>query len=114
VTLNELGAFELEVELPKDAALGNYIITVDGERNYYSNSAYNFLVAEYEKPDFSISLSGKKQTVILGQEEVKVEVSADYYAGTPLSQATGKYTLRYEPYFFDGGKTKGYIFGDRK
>gem|GEM_PF-2083274 len=110
--VNALGAFEMEFPIPQDAALGTYVVTL-GEQDYYSTAAYSFLVAEYEKPDFSINLSGKKDTVILGQEEVKVSVDAQYYAGTSLSQATGKYRLSFEPYYFDGGKTKGYIFGER-
>jgi len=70
-------------------------------------------VAEYEKPDFGVTLSGPENAIVT-QSETKIEVGAEYYTGIPLSLANGKYTLSSQPYSFDGGKTKGYIFGDER
>lgn len=101
---NTLGAFDFSFELPSDAKLGNYTILI-------GNDTQTFGVEEYEKPDFKVQTSSVKPYYTFGNDAV-IEVQWEYYIGLPVSQGEGSYTLSSTPFYFDGGKTTWYTFGE--
>jgi len=110
VALNTLWAFVFEMPLLEDTPLGTYRVSI--EEGWYWPTSYEFLVAAYEKPDFSVQVSTHKD-VYTFSDQILVDISAQYYAGSSLRNATGEYVLKASPYFFDGGKTNGYIFWEQ-
>ncbi|MDD5770106.1 MAG: alpha-2-macroglobulin family protein, partial [Candidatus Gracilibacteria bacterium] len=106
VYLNSLGAFNVNFDLKNDANLGNYNITI-GQNNL------NFAVEEYQKPDFKVGTKSQNDSYLYGNN-AKIDIEGEYYIGLPLSNGEGKYSLSSSEFYFDGGKTTGYDFGEQQ
>ncbi|HKP71946.1 MAG TPA: MG2 domain-containing protein, partial [Pyrinomonadaceae bacterium] len=100
VTLSSRGTFSGELDIPEDAPLGNYTInaaTGDGSATGY------FQVEEYKKPEYKVSVSVPQRFAPVGSQ-VKFNVSARYFFGSPVTRADVKYYVyreRYYHYFAD-------------
>jgi len=100
MTLSSRGTFSGEVDIPEDAPLGNY--TVTAATDYGTASGY-FEVQEYKKPEFKVTVSAPQRFVPTGAQ-MKFNVSARYFFGSPVTRADVKYYIyreRYYPYFSD-------------
>lgn len=106
LSLNALWAFDVSFDLKSDAKLGNYTIEVWG-------NMLSFAVEEYEKPDFKVTSKSQNDTYLFGNI-AKIDVVWEYYIGLPLSNGAGDYTLSSSEFYFDGGKTTGYSFGEEQ
>lgn len=106
LTPNSLGAFSFQIPLSKEATLGNYSLSVGW-------NTLSFAVEEYEKPDFEVKTKAQKE-VYTFSETPKIDVEANYYIGLPVASGEGDYTLSSEDFYFDGGKTTGYIFWEER
>lgn len=101
VTLSSRGTFSGEVDIPEDAPLGTYNVkaaTADGG----SATGY-FDVQEYKKPEYKVAVSVPQRFVPVGSQ-VKFNVSARYFFGSPVTRADVKYYVyreRYYHYFAD-------------
>ncbi|MCA1565574.1 MAG: hypothetical protein LC803_08035 [Acidobacteria bacterium] len=101
VTLSSRGTFSGEVDLPEEAPLGAYNIkaqTAEGG----TASGY-FEVQEYKKPEFKVAVSTPQRFAPTGSQ-VKFNVSARYFFGSPVTRADVKYYVyrsRYYHYFAD-------------
>jgi len=105
---NNYGSFNHSFSLTSEPPLGTYTITaeIDGETHQA-----NFKVLEYRKPEYTISIDTDKKRYVRG-EVIKVNVSAIYYFGLPVSDAKVSYFV-YEnlrPTSFEEGE-EGYFFG---
>ncbi|MDG3002715.1 MG2 domain-containing protein [Paludisphaera mucosa] len=80
------GGIDGEYELPSDATLGVYSVSVVG------HGGGTFRVEEYKKPEFEVKVDAPSKPVALG-EKVKATIQADYYFGGPVTQATVKYKI---------------------
>ncbi|GAB6164871.1 hypothetical protein JCM19992_08710 [Thermostilla marina] len=90
VTADAYGGFEGEYDLPEDAKLGVYGLSVwQGNRQLGGGS---FRVEEYKKPEFEVVVEAPSKPVQLG-ETVKAKVSAKYYFGSPVTKAKVKYKI---------------------
>ncbi|MFH0946880.1 MAG: MG2 domain-containing protein [Planctomycetota bacterium] len=85
-TCDAYGGLAGSLELPVGAVLGNYRFEVDG------SSAGGFMVEEYKKPEFEVSVETPSRPVALG-EKLNVKVAARYYFGAPVVQATVSYKV---------------------
>ncbi len=92
IDLSSNSSFSYEFELDKDASLWNY--NIDFIWWYLS-----FAVEEYEKPDFKVETSSDKD-YYLYPEVANVEVSSEYYIGTPLSNWEWQYRLNSRDFDF--------------
>ncbi|MDR0870903.1 MAG: alpha-2-macroglobulin [Planctomycetaceae bacterium] len=91
VKLDGYGGFTAELELPKDATLGNYNIQVfNANRNF--NGSQNFRVEEYRKPEYEVSVDAPKEPVKLG-DKITATIKANYYFGSPVAEAKVKYKV---------------------
>ena len=86
---DEYGGLTGQFELAGDAALGVYVISHGSDTAYGGN---NFRVEEYKKPEFEVSIEAPKAPVMLG-EKVNALVKADYYFGSPVTEATVNYKI---------------------
>lgn len=94
LTADAYGGVDGEFELPSDATLGVYGITV----NTTNGSAVthrgggSFRVEEYKKPEFQVKVEAPDEPVALG-EKVKATIKADYYFGGAVTQGTVQYMV---------------------
>ncbi|HLL13935.1 MAG TPA: MG2 domain-containing protein [Pyrinomonadaceae bacterium] len=101
VTLSSRGTFSGEVDLPEETPLGTYnikVLTAEGG----TASGY-FDVQEYKKPEFKVAVAAPQRFAPTGSE-VKFNVSARYFFGSPVTRADVKYYIyreRYYHYFAD-------------
>jgi uncharacterized protein YfaS (alpha-2-macroglobulin family) len=86
-TTNPFGSFAGEVTLSPEARTGVYtVVTKIGG----SKQTGDFVVASYKKPEFEVKLTPTKKSWVRG-ETVEVNISAEYYFGTPVAGATVDY-----------------------
>lgn len=121
--LNGFGSCAGELKLADEPPIGSYsiIVRADGKESYQS-----FMVEEYRKPEYEVTVTPGADVVIQGDKLV-FDVQAKYYFGEPVKDADVAYevtaTPRYswwwgysryswyydeEPYYYDsyyGGET---------
>ncbi len=98
LSLSDVGSLQGEFTLPTDAPLGQYNMEVWGPGNNQTYGHGNFRVEEYKKPEFEVSVESAEDFAKVGQQ-VKAQVEAKYLFGSPVTDATVKYTVRSRPRF---------------
>ncbi len=86
LTSDEYGGIAGKFELPNDATLGQYGITL------VNRGGGSFRVEEYKKPEFEVTVDAPADPVMLG-EKVTATIRAKYYFGSPVTNATVKYKV---------------------
>jgi len=86
LTADGYGGIEFDIDLKEEAALGNYSVIVQGQVPYTN---FSFRVEEYKKPEFEVKVDAPTEPVALG-ESFEATVSATYYHGAPVTEATVK------------------------
>ena len=105
--LTDYGSFNADFTLDQAAALGGYSIQaqIPGKtpdttepqiRTYYGT----FLVSEYRRPEFQVTVT-PKQTEVLQGDTVEVDVQASYFFGGLVSGAKVNWTAVAQNYVFD-------------
>jgi uncharacterized protein YfaS (alpha-2-macroglobulin family) len=89
IQADDYGGLEGEYLIPADAALGVYQISHGSGGVYGGNT---FRVEEYKKPEFEVRVEAPKEPVMLG-EKISAIIKADYYFGSPVTEATVKYKV---------------------
>ncbi|MEC7717849.1 MAG: MG2 domain-containing protein [Planctomycetota bacterium] len=88
IAADEYGGLSGVFEIPEDATLGQYMIN-----NQQGQPGGNtFRVEEYKKPEYEVVVKAPEKPVELG-ETVNATVSANYYFGAPVTDATVKYKV---------------------
>lgn len=83
-TSDRFGAIEFEVPTKKDASLGVYRVEVNkGDMP----CELAFRIEEYRKPEFEVQVVAPSEPVPLG-ETIRATVRANYYFGSPVTDAT--------------------------
>jgi uncharacterized protein YfaS (alpha-2-macroglobulin family) len=87
---DEYGGIKGELALKEDAALGVYQIIVRREREGGPHvGSGSFRVEEYKKPEFEVTVEAPTEPIMLG-EKIEAKVTAKYYFGAPVTEATVK------------------------
>lgn len=81
------GGIEFDFDLKEEAALGNYYVRVTG--GGIPHTYLTFRVEEYKKPEYEVKVDAPAEPVALG-ETFEATVSANYYHGAPVTEATVK------------------------
>jgi alpha-2-macroglobulin len=97
LSLDEFGTFNGEIDLDSEAVLGAYTINIKPVGKDSWLGGINFSVAEYRKPEFQIDLQAAPKNVASG-DDITADLSASYYSGGPLSDASVDWTLRSDPF----------------
>lgn len=102
MALDGMGTFDDSLKLTKDMKLGTYVVrarVLGGRYAYWDwQNQYTFLVEEYKKPEYEVFVELDKPQYVLG-DQMKVEVSAKYFFGSPVQQATVEYKVLREEYY---------------
>lgn len=82
---DEFGGLVGEFPIASDAKLGSYQIFTD-------HGGGSFRVEEYKKPEFEVKVDAPSEPVMLG-EKIEATITAKYYFGAPVTNATVKYKI---------------------
>ncbi len=105
--LDGFGAFQADIVLASGASLGSYYLSTN--IGTQSNGA-SFQVAEYKKPNYSVSIDTPATTYSLGQT-IPATVSVNYYFGGPVAHAKVHWSVLGYSYLFYTGIFADYAFG---
>ncbi len=86
---NEFGSFHGSLRLAEEPPLGFYNIQTVVENRTYTN---NFEVQEYKKPEYKVEVAFDKDHYAKG-DVIKATVKADYYFGSPVTNADVEYYI---------------------
>lgn len=102
-TLSASGAFSGEITLSDKGRTGNYTIVTslpDLKAPSYLNTFYSsFMVAEYRKPDYELTIETDKDDYVNG-ETAKLKVKGAYFFGAPMPGAKIEWTVKGQDYYF--------------
>jgi uncharacterized protein YfaS (alpha-2-macroglobulin family) len=105
---NEFGSINGTIKIENEFPLGYYWIeTKISEINYSTG----FEVQEYKKPEYKVTVEYEKPYYIKG-EELKVTVSANYYFGSPVTDAELEYLVYRSRYYHYGEEDMSEEDGD--
>ncbi|MDQ3815319.1 MAG: MG2 domain-containing protein, partial [Armatimonadota bacterium] len=96
LTTSEFGTINGELELPKDAPLGEYSVLAhvpQTNRNVAASGSNRFRVEEYKRPEFVVTVDTPEKAARPG-ETISTKINARYYFGSPVPNAKVKYTVR--------------------
>jgi hypothetical protein len=86
LTSDSYGGIAGKFELPSDATLGQYQLTV------VNRGGGTFRVEEYKKPEYEVTIDAPTEPVMLG-EKITAKIRAKYYFGSPVINATVRYKV---------------------
>jgi uncharacterized protein YfaS (alpha-2-macroglobulin family) len=86
LTSDNYGGLAGKFELPSDATLGQYQLTV------VNRGGGTFRVEEYKKPEYEVTVDAPTDPVMLG-EKITAKIRAKYYFGSPVTNAMVKYKV---------------------
>lgn len=114
---SKFGTINGSFTLKNNAPLGMYYInsSINNGNNYINSSGGNqFRVEEYKKPEFIVNVKTENNLFKPG-EKVKVNISTDYYFGSPVAEAKVKYKIVRSPfYYYYSPFSKFYWFDDQR
>ncbi|MEI7497772.1 MAG: alpha-2-macroglobulin family protein [Candidatus Falkowbacteria bacterium] len=105
LTVSDFGTFSGEIDLDKNAPLGQYRIEAR-ETGY----AY-FDVEEYAPAAFKVETKSEKEEYISG-DELTLNVDASYYFGAPVEGGKVTYSIASQNYYFDKYQDGYFDFGN--
>lgn len=96
LTTNDLGSFNGEFKIDKEAPLGTYwIYTTIDESN---SSSTSFEVEQFKKPEYKVTVNTDKGQYY-GEDMLKATVEAKYYFGSPVDGAEVEYNIYKKRYY---------------
>jgi uncharacterized protein YfaS (alpha-2-macroglobulin family) len=94
---DDLGGLAGDLDLAAAAPLGMYNAQVKVNGQWAQLGGGQFRVEEYKKPEFEVTVDTAKSRAKLG-EKVEAKISARYYFGAPVTEATVKWKVMRSPY----------------
>ncbi len=91
LTTNKYGSIHSEFILPSNGLMGNYYITIEGDKNYRSSSYFS--VEEYKRPKFETKFKPVTQTYKVN-DNISVKGEALAFAGSNITNAKVVYTVK--------------------
>ena len=99
VTPGPHGTITADIELPSDAKLGYYSISIQDGQTWVGNGS--FLVEEYKKPEYQVTVKPTVQRVLQGNT-IQATIEARYFFGEPVSGAKVKYVVHTSQHYWWG------------
>jgi len=99
VTLNEFGSFAGQFDLPGDAPLGDYSLTIQakgGSNNTYFIAGNSFLLAEFRTPEFQVAVTTPQSSYVNG-DSIAVTSAATFFFGGGLEGAPVEWSALADP-----------------
>ncbi len=116
--LTDLGGFSLDVDLPKDASLGTYTITVEPDEptldgHLQKGTTGSFRVEAYRPPRFETLVEPTQDELVVGHH-TRVKLRGRYLFGAPMRGAKVTWTARRMRTQFQPASFKDFSFvGDK-
>ncbi|HZH31754.1 MAG TPA: MG2 domain-containing protein [Pyrinomonadaceae bacterium] len=104
LTLSSRGTFNGELDIPEDAPLGTYNINAQTAEGGTASGYFD--VQEYKKPEFKVAVAAPQRFAPTGSE-VRFNVSARYFFGSPVARADVKYYVYRSRYYHDFADPEG-------
>jgi alpha-2-macroglobulin len=95
---SSFGTIHGDLELPLDAALGYYSITVRWHGTDGSQGTGGFHVEEYKKPEYEVRVSPSTLRILQGNS-IDATIDAHYFFGEPVAGADVKYIVHTSDYW---------------
>lgn len=96
--LNEMGTAQSAFNIPENVMLGTFQIRASVTVNGRAFRTYEtFRVEDFKRPDYELTLLEPEKTLEYGKA-ASITGHAQYYFGTPLQNATVKYTVLRQDY----------------
>ncbi len=92
------GTIHGDVDLPTDAALGYYSISVRSKGGDRYSIEGGFHVEEYKKPEYEVKVNPSTPRVLQG-DFIEATIEAKYYFGEPVAGAAVKYVVHTSTYY---------------
>jgi len=97
-TVSSFGTIHGDLELPMDAALGYYAITVRWRGTNGFEGSGGFHVEEYKKPEYEVRVTTPSVRVLQG-DSIDATIDAHYFFGEPVAGADVKYVVHTSEYW---------------
>lgn len=111
---SDLGSFTDVLSLSPEAEVGTYTIRALKEKNNDDSviSSVSFRVAEYEKPEFEVTVESDKTDILVG-DSATFSVDAKYYSGGFVSNGSADWYVEMNRYYFaPSAEYTDYSFSD--
>jgi len=113
IPLNALGGFDFVLKLPDKMNLGEATLKLQGLSGLDENThAHNFEVQEFRRPEFEVKTQADSDGPFFVGAGADVSLSANYYAGGGLANATVNWTVAASPAHFTPPNRDAYTFGE--
>ena len=97
--VSDAGTFDGAFDLPADAQLGSYSLSLRTGEGTPEIAGIQVAVAAYRKPEFEVTVVPERADQLDG-EMAHVAIQASYYSGGGVSKAPVHWTVRAGPYSF--------------
>jgi alpha-2-macroglobulin len=115
VRLGEFGTFAGTFELPSDAPLGSYFLSVrmktSDKAQQFQIFGNSFVIAEFRKPEYQVDVTPAKTSYVDG-DRIDVRTSAAFFFGGPLAGAPVQWSALGTPYAMRVKGFERYSFSD--
>ncbi|MDW3216793.1 MAG: alpha-2-macroglobulin family protein [Ilumatobacteraceae bacterium] len=113
VDLNALGGFNLSIDLPEGANLGQAWVEfratgVDAEN---ASSGHSFSVQEFRRPEFEVTAGNESEGPFYVGRPATVRVDAEYFSGGPLPDADVDWLVSKRETTYRPPEWDQYVFG---
>lgn len=112
--LNEFGSFAGSFQLPPDATIGDYQVSIeysDKNQPYGSVAQNSFLVAEFRKPEFQVDVTTGSSNYVSG-DSIDTSVKATFFFGGALAGAPVTWSTISSPFAMRAKGFETYSFSD--
>ena len=97
------GTLTADFDLPSDASLGYYSITVHNPQGYTPGGSIDgngsFYVEDYKKPEYQVKVNVPVARVLQGSK-IQATIEAKYFFGEPVSGAKVTYVVHTSPHYW--------------
>ncbi len=97
--LNDYGSAHWEYQIPADAHLGSYYLSIKMGERYVEGSSFS--VQDYKKPEYAVKVTAQTPRVLQGQP-IKATIDARYYFGEPVANAKVTWVVHTSVYYPPG------------
>ncbi|MDJ0960345.1 MAG: alpha-2-macroglobulin family protein [Acidimicrobiia bacterium] len=113
VDLNAFGGFDFEIDVPANANLGQATIdlTLQGVAGQDRRHSHRLQIQEFRRPDFEVAVRPESAGPYLVGEPATAAVTAEYFAGGPLTDAEVRWVVRTQPATYSPPGWDDFTFG---
>ncbi|MCY7374636.1 MAG: carboxypeptidase regulatory-like domain-containing protein [Pyrinomonadaceae bacterium] len=89
VKTSRFGIASISWQIPENAKLGTYRVTIDADKDLSSDQIY-FKVSRYDLPNFAVNAKPDKTFYLPNETTAEISVGADYLFGKPVAKGKVK------------------------